>query len=443
MIRKINLAIMVLFFFFFSDCKKEEDINSALQLKNMYIVDISKDTDWTYWVVGKEGEYIFIKEQNARPKTIFYKPTKDGQGYPIYLDDYGFPEKVVIEGYIFVFGNFSGYYVDITVVNPKGQIEVLRNIKTSVNWDNNSSKGANDTQAWSDVIRWSGRAISTVSCGIGIATTIGTAGIGFPLTIIGCGATLVGIVTEFLPEDYEILGFSATTVGTFATVVGCINNAGLTCSLGLISLGTKVVSAGVKIIEDNPTLLQNIPIRVNLFLTKENIALLASQGLTIYRGLNPPDITGNYYLSNWCNLSTGHRYIDYSYRFSNLTSDLRLDVEYSGTSSTATSYRGLIAGTNTLYSLFCEVNEVDENNGHIVKIKIATIYSGILLATGLQNFQMGFIVIAKENDIDNAYMNVGESRVIYEADYLAQKVSTFPYISKKSNLLLKSFVMKD
>ena len=103
-------------------------------------------------------------------------------GYPIYLDDNGLPEKVTINGYIFIFDNFNGDKVDIGVVSPDGDMQVVREVKTDYTWDEFISKSnRGNEEDLSEIIRWAGQAIAVASCGIGIILT--PTGAGIPLVV--------------------------------------------------------------------------------------------------------------------------------------------------------------------------------------------------------------------------------------------------------------------
>ena len=62
-------------------------------------------------------------------------------------------------------------------------------------------------------------------------------------------------------------------------------------------------------------------------------------------------------------------------------------------------------------------------------IKTADIYSGKLTPDGIMDFQNGFIILQKEDDWYDRFLNVGDSRVVFEADYMADAVEAFPFHS--------------
>jgi hypothetical protein len=428
MMKKVCLITGIFIVSFFIGCEDKKDATN--ELKDLCVFDVSDETEWDYWAVGKEGNYFFVKTQNSIPKTIFYKPDKNEDGYPIFLDDNGFPEKTIIEGYIFIFDNFNGDKMDIAVISPDGDMQVIREVKTDYSWDNFLNKSGFSTNGdVSEIIRWTGQAISVASCGIGVIMT--PAGIGIPLVALGCGATFVGLALELVPENFEILGLTAESVGVYATILGCATP-DITCTLDLASLAFTYAAARLEEIENNDVLISEVPARVNLFLNSEEIQILKDAGLTINPGLIPPDITGYYYLDMWKNLATGVQYINYSYNFYNQKEDNSIELQYVAGTSSAYGYGAFLSGENNAFSIYCEIYETDDEGDHIVKIRTATIYSGIISSNGIINLQKGFIIVEKENDINNAFMDVGESRVVYEADFLADRVNSFPYSQRKN-----------
>ncbi|MCU0455087.1 MAG: hypothetical protein MUE74_02200 [Bacteroidales bacterium] len=426
--KKIFLFFGILLVSFFIGC---EDKDPQKEVKDFCVFDVSNETEWDYWALGKDGGYFFVKTNNSLPKTIFYKPDKNQDGYPIYLDDNGYPEMVTIAGYIFIFDNFEGNKMDIAVISPQGGFNVMREVQTDYNWDDLINKGSNSKSSdVSEIIKWTGHVIAVASCGIGIITT--PAGVGIPLVALGCGATFVGLALEVVPEDFEILGLTAESVGVYATILGCAKS-GITCTLDLASLAFTVAAAMLEDIENNNVLINQVPTRVNMFLDKEDIQILQDAGLVINTGLIPPDITGYYYLNNWKNLSTGAQYINYSYKFFNQTSDNDIQVEFSTANSNASGSGAFLSGQTNSFSVYCEIVDNINEEDHIVMIRSATIYSGIVSSSGIIDFQKGFVIVEKQNDINDQYMDVGDSRVVYEADFLAERVSTFPYFPKNSD----------
>ena len=189
--------------------------------------------------------------------------------------------------------------------------------------------------------------------------------------------------------------------------------------------------------------IDDVPPGVNDFLDPEDIDSLRDKGLSIHTGLNPPDIQGNYYMDSLTEIETGWKFINYSFRFFNQTSDLKVNASYisEGGTDVAEGIGAFIAGNDQKFSVFVEEKGTVDFGTHVAVFNTATIYSGIKTHHGLEDFQFGFIVTHKENDLNNQLMNVGDTRVIYEADGLAEQVPNFPHEGIPAKLLDKQLRM--
>jgi hypothetical protein len=103
-----------------------------------FAIDISQETDWNYMVVGEDGSSLFINadETTGIPTLAYLKPEKDSDaGFTFLFKENGLPDKVIANGHVLYFGNFSGYKFDMAVIYPNGDIEYHYDIKTDINWD--------------------------------------------------------------------------------------------------------------------------------------------------------------------------------------------------------------------------------------------------------------------------------------------------------------------
>jgi len=173
----------------------------------------------------------------------------------------------------------------------------------------------------------------------------------------------------------------------------------------------------------------DVPEPVNEFLNMDFLEILEGKGLQINNGLNPDNVTGNYFVDNWTNLESGTRYVNYSFQFLNQTSEFQIEVKSAAEFSEATGIVAYISGDGQYFSIYSEQDHNIDDSGHNVFIKTADIYSGKVTSEGIIDFQNGFIVLQKENDWYDRFLNVGTSRVVYEADFMADAVDAFPFYS--------------
>jgi len=230
--KQILFLVLVLITVSFS-CKKDEE--SKPPQPNISVVDISQDSDWDYWVAGKK-DYYYIKTEYSKPSIVEFHSYEANKDMSVIFNGDGLPQKVVVSGYIFLFDNFDGNKVDIGVVYPNGDIEILREIESDADWD--LYKNASATDDWSDVVRWSGRAVAGVPCVLGVGATVATGGVGWPLAAFGCGNYLLGLSSNIVQNEFDIHnGYTefVDAYGDVSTYYGCATDLGVSCLTDLSS----------------------------------------------------------------------------------------------------------------------------------------------------------------------------------------------------------------
>ncbi len=175
-------------------------------LPDFSVVNISAESDWDYFVAGKE-EYIFMEVENSLPKEAVYHSFKQKKDYSISFDEKGLPTKIVIENYIFLFDNFNGTKVDFAIVSPSGEIQIIREASSNFNWDTD----LNSTKSAKEVIKWAGRALGAIPCITTGAAALVSGGIAIPLDILAlwnCGNYLLKISAGFVEDQGVHNGFT-------------------------------------------------------------------------------------------------------------------------------------------------------------------------------------------------------------------------------------------
>jgi hypothetical protein len=162
------LAIAGLFMLSFLSCEKEDE------KLDFYLVDVQADTDWDYLAFSKDGSYLLIQQENSIPTQMYFVPEKGNDGYPIFLDDEGFPSMAVIDGHIFLFSKADDTHVDIAMVTPGGEILITRGIEHGADWSEVGTKSADAEESLASMTRWAGRVASVVGCGLSIKAAVAT-----------------------------------------------------------------------------------------------------------------------------------------------------------------------------------------------------------------------------------------------------------------------------
>ena len=236
-----KLYILVIALVFFLGCKKEI---SKPDLPDISIVDISKDSDWNYWVVGK-NDYYYIKAENSLPKSVLFHSSEVNKDYSIFFTEDGMPDKICVDNYIFVLRNFNGNKVDMGIIYPDGNIEILRQIDTNYDWTNLTAlKSCKIVQEQSDAIRWTGRAVAGIPCLLSAAGALATAGALTPVVGWTCGNYLLGYANSLLTHELNIHNGITNFIDSYGNLnlgYGCLASVDLTnCLVGLAAKGLSI-----------------------------------------------------------------------------------------------------------------------------------------------------------------------------------------------------------
>ncbi|MCX6750931.1 MAG: hypothetical protein NTZ83_05715, partial [Candidatus Pacearchaeota archaeon] len=179
-------------------------------LPDFFVVDISQEFNGKldYWVAGKDefgnDHSLFIDAENSLPKFVVYRYFKTGKDYGISFDEKGLPKKVFADGYIFLFDNFNGNKVDLAILSPSGESQIIREIQTDFVWPT-SSKG---TQSKADIIRWTGRILAAIPCVTSAVASVVTGGVAIPLALWTCGNYFLSMANNFFDDANVENGFT-------------------------------------------------------------------------------------------------------------------------------------------------------------------------------------------------------------------------------------------
>ena len=230
------------------------DEESKAKIQDINIVDISDESYWDYCVIGTE-DYYFIKTSGNLPEAVLFHSEDTGYDYSIFFTNDGFLDKVCVEDYIVSFKNPDGNKIDIGIIDPDGNIEILREVETDYDWDNYELKSASSIEAWSDVIRWTGRIVSGVPCALSVYAAIATSGVGTPLALWACGNYLLGLSADIMENEFEVYnGFTAymTVQGAQSTMASCSGlDLWVECASDLASRGFSAWADHREEIEEN------------------------------------------------------------------------------------------------------------------------------------------------------------------------------------------------
>ena len=240
---------------FIISCSDDNDEPKFADLPDISVVDISQESDWDYWVAGKE-DYYYIKENSTStlPEAVLFHSSEANKDYSIFFTDNGKIDKVVVDDYVFIFRNFNGNHVDIGVISPSGEIETFREVETpNYNWDTLTLNklAAKET---SDVVRWTSRAVAGIPCALSVVAAVGSGGIAIPATAWTCGNFLLSLGTDIAVNEGNVHnGFTdfVETYGTYSTASSCHSGQVTSCLSGLASTALSEWAGNLEELENN------------------------------------------------------------------------------------------------------------------------------------------------------------------------------------------------
>jgi hypothetical protein len=234
------LALVLTFGMMVAGCEDPtKDVAVPVDKGDVYVIDISQETDWDYMAVGTDGSSMVfnVNESTGIPTLLYLKPKKDSDAGATYLfKENGLPDKIIANGHIVYFGNFTGYKYDMAIIYPDSTIEYHYDIETDVNWDayDEASRSVLARSVFGDI--W-GKAstilhntLGVVSCGMAVVS-LGTD----VFADLGCGTWVVGLIGDAIVDGG---GDSANTLGSIYSAIGCVT--GLD-ALGCISVFVDVI----------------------------------------------------------------------------------------------------------------------------------------------------------------------------------------------------------
>ncbi len=210
-------------------CNKDD--KSKPELPDISVIEISQESDWNYCVIGK-SDYYYIRDNGTTPDAVFFHSSEANKDYSINFTADGTIDKVMVDDYIFSFKNPDGNKIDIGVLYADGTIEILRGVETDYDWDSYSLQNTKSIEAWSDVIRWTGRVVAGVPCGITASAAVSTGGIATPIAVWACGNYVLSLSADIAENELEIHnGFTefVNVYGNTQTAISCASGDLLDC----------------------------------------------------------------------------------------------------------------------------------------------------------------------------------------------------------------------
>jgi hypothetical protein len=371
---------------------------------DIFAVDISQETDWNYMVVGKDGSsfYFTADESTGIPTLLYLKPDKESDaGFTYLFKENGLPDKMIANGHVLYFGNFSGYKFDIAIIYPDGTIEYHYDIETDINWGayNEISRSARSiVPDWiSDTLEIAGHAIGVGTC---------VASVFFPPAAAGCASYVAGAVGSIL-IDQVFDGLTADASNAVIKVIGCAGggvSGAVDCISGIVDAVDLLTYvdlnfAGQKTTEINEAIRKIDGDALTTTIPRELLEYFLSLGIEVNSGRNPPDIEGMY-LATPLQLVKTTAGTNISNQWDMLVTfsgqnDARLivDTNYLIQSDTGPMTSGgtasFIVGEGDRFTVFQE--GAREELGYTAKT--VEVFSGEVTVTGIKNYQWAVFMV--------------------------------------------------
>ncbi len=216
---KLKISIIIIALFFSCSENTTEIVEEFHPYKNTSIIETGFD-DFPIMASYKDGTFAAIKvDANGFPEMVYHK-LPGISPLLIWADENALPTHAYFEGTHIFFSNYSPTGVDVSIVDPKGNIEVLENIEVDLSaYISSNGRIANvsaiNGAEWSDIVRWAGRGVSVAGCIVSVLEAIGTVGWLIPKAVYSCSGSLAGVMAEVIPEDWGNIKASADAWSQF------------------------------------------------------------------------------------------------------------------------------------------------------------------------------------------------------------------------------------
>jgi len=425
------LASALVFLMLLITCKSDENEHDKNADPDIFALDISKETDWNYMVVGKDGSSVFISvnELNNIPTRMFLKPDKNSDdGFTILFKENGLPDKMINKGHILYFGNFNGYKFDLAIIYPNNRIEYFYDIETDINFDAYNERsvtghGRSILSDFFDSLGFSGHALGISTC---------VASIFYPPALLGCASYVVSEIGHVV-VDKVFDGYTADLAHTIINAFGCAGggiSGALDCVAALGGTASLLSYLDFNLTTQKTTQINEAIRRIDgdglTIIPHDLLKELLSLGIEVNNGNKPPNIEGKYLISpdvlirsNFNDsYSPGHRFDNMDLSFSNQNNTkMTVDVAFfRDNAATGSGLNSFITGNENKFSVFMDNNGT--YNEH--PVKSVEIFSGEITSSGIKNFY-GALIITMDAP---GTIKRGQGRLYYDSDGFSEKVSS-------------------
>jgi hypothetical protein len=406
---------------------EKETGNDTDATDNVFVLDISQETDWDYMAIGKDGSSLFftVNESTGIPTLAYLKPEKDSEnGFTFLFKENGLPDKVINNGHVLYFGNFSGYTFDLAVIYPNNDIEYHYGIDTEINFDASNEITPSLRGRFILGNYFSDFDFSDV---LGIGTCVVSAFV--PAFGVGCGKYVVSEVVGAVVGDPSVDTATKALLDSF----GCLGGDVVSCFSMLAGAATLEKKADLTVVEEkteqvNETIRKIDGDALTTTIPREYLEYFLRLGIEINNGRNPPDIEGTYLAATLRlvnNTSAQGKNIaeqwDMYVTFSG-QNDTRLTIDANYTMQTeeepmSSGGASVITGEGNKFTVFMEGTRVE--SGYTAET--VEVYSGEITGTGIKNFQWAVFMVDNKGDPLGHWIENGAGYFKRDSDGFSEK----------------------
>jgi len=374
---------------------------------DIFVLNISQETDWNYLVVGKDGSCIFfnVDESNDIPTHLYLKPDKNSDdGFTILFKENGLPDKMITNGHIMYFGNFNGYKFDLSIIYPNNTIDYFYDIETDINWDaynETTISGQERYISFNSIIK----SLNIIGHAIGIGTC--ATSVFFPPALGACASYVVSTVGSVVVEKV-FDGFTENVGKAIINVIGCAGggiSGAIDCVSGLADAVSLLTYLDFNLTNQKTTQINEAIRKIDgdglTIIPYELLELFYDLGININSGRNPPNIEGAYFVSTLQLMRDTTRrgvaeqwdmYVTFSRQNDTrltIEADYRLQSDNSPLPMYSSGTDAFIVGEGNQFTVFMDGTR--EQGGYTAKT--VEVFSGELSDTGILNYQWAVFMV--------------------------------------------------
>ncbi len=194
--------------------------------------------------VHEDGSF-FCVEHGSEINNLVVFSSAGSPGFSVIPFTDNLPFNAYVNNNLLLYRNYNGEAVDLALLRPGGQVELVRGILYQGSQTGEYAEAAKEglqrgTDDLGDALWWSGYAISMAGCLAEIAGEEAAGGVVAPAATLACDADLTNALLDFETGDEAAILDSSPALIAFAENAGCSSSDVEECALHLESRAAAV-----------------------------------------------------------------------------------------------------------------------------------------------------------------------------------------------------------